>query len=202
MLVREGPEHVDIAEYDAVQGVVEHHVQPLEGTHGSNFRHTEARAVIDKPHVAPQFLSYLVEGFAHDAEILLRGVSAAEALGGGTVGNIIQQALGRGADDGDNLGSLQCRSLRLNDVFIYIACGDDAVKVGNFLLIQVTDEAGPFLPVLPYFLYRCLNEREKIFLPSFHMGRRPDFFVCHELCSLLRCKPAPRHQAAKGPGYA
>ena len=38
-LVDQRPLHVDVPEQDAIEGVVEHHVQPLEGAHGGDLRH-------------------------------------------------------------------------------------------------------------------------------------------------------------------
>ena len=41
-LVDQRPLHVDIPEQDAVEGVVQHHVQPLQGAHGGDLRHAQA----------------------------------------------------------------------------------------------------------------------------------------------------------------
>ena len=46
VLVDERPLRVDVAEEDAVERIVEHHVEPLERAHRRDLRHAEAAAVV------------------------------------------------------------------------------------------------------------------------------------------------------------
>ena len=46
------------------------------------------------------FLANLVQSGAHEAEVFLRGVGAAEAFGGGAIRDVVQQALSGGTDNG------------------------------------------------------------------------------------------------------
>ena len=130
VLVDERPLHVDVAEDDAVHGVVQHHVEALERAHRGDLRHAEAAGVVAEADVAAELLADLVEGGAHEAEVLLRGVGAAEALGGLAEGHVVEQALGRRADDGDHVGAGAGGRLGLGRVLVDVAGGDDDVDVG------------------------------------------------------------------------
>ena len=136
-LVHQGALHVDVAEQDAVQGVVQHDVQALEGAHGGDLGHAQAGAVVAHADVAAQLLAHLVHGLAHQAEVLLGGVGAAEALGGGAVGHVVQQGLAGGADDGDDVGALAGGGGGLHHVLIDVAGGHDQVDPGALLLAAV-----------------------------------------------------------------
>jgi hypothetical protein len=127
-LVDEGALHVDVAEDDAVHRVVEHHVQPLHGAHGGDLGHAQARAVVGQPDVAPELGAHLVQRGAHEAEVLLRGVGAAKAFGGGAIGHVVQQALAGGADHGHDVGALLGGGAGLHDVFKDVAGGHDEVQ--------------------------------------------------------------------------
>ena len=81
--------------------------------------------------VAPEAIRLLVERLAHDAEVLLGRVGAAESLGGGAVRNIVEQRLRRAADDGDHVGALLGGGFRLLHVVVDIAGGDDDVLPGR-----------------------------------------------------------------------
>ena len=59
-LVDQRPLHIDVPEQDAVEGVVEHHVQPFEGAHGGDLRHAQARAVVAEADVAVLLRPHLV----------------------------------------------------------------------------------------------------------------------------------------------
>ena len=128
-LVHECALHVDVAEQDAVECVVEHDIETFEGTHCGDFRHTEAGAVVAEADVATHFLAHFVEGFAHDAEVLLRCERAAEAFGGSAVRHIVEEALSGGADNCDDVGALTGSRLSLHHIFIDVAGGHDYVKV-------------------------------------------------------------------------
>ena len=84
-----------------------------------------------------QLLAYLVQGIPHQAEVFLGGVSAAEALGGGAVGHVVQQGLAGGADDGDDVGTLAGGGGGLHHVLIDVAGGHDQVDPGALLLAAV-----------------------------------------------------------------
>jgi hypothetical protein len=68
-----------------------------------DLRHAKSGAVIAKPDISSHFLADLVQGFPHEPEIFLGGVGSSEALRGGSVGDIVQQALGGGPDDRDDI---------------------------------------------------------------------------------------------------
>ena len=76
------------------------------------------------------FLADLVKRLAHDAEVLLGGEGAAEALGRGAIGHIVQKALAGGADNGDHVGALACSCLGLYHVLIDVTRCHDDVEVG------------------------------------------------------------------------
>ena len=148
VLVHDGALHVDVAEQDAVQSVVEHHVQALQSAHGGDLGHTQAGAVVAQPDIAVLLLAHLVQSRAHQAEVLLGGIGAAEALGGGAVRHIVQQGLAGGTDDGDDVGALLGTGLGLDNILVDIAGGHDDVQVGAFLvapLLQIRIALGNVL---------------------------------------------------------
>ena len=161
-LVHQGPLHVDVPEQNAVQRVVEHHVQALERAHGGDFGHTQAGAVVAHADIAAQLLAHLVHGLPHEAEVFLGGVGAAEALGSGAVGHIVQQGLAGGADDGDNVGALAGGGGGLDNVLIDIAGGHNQVDPGAVLLAAVGgDEVLPALAAGADLLQACLHDGSK-----------------------------------------
>jgi hypothetical protein len=66
-----------------------------------------------------------------DAEVLLRRVRAAIALGRRALGHVIEQRLRRGADDGHDVGTREARSLGLHRVVVDVAGGHDDVFQGQ-----------------------------------------------------------------------
>ena len=74
-------------------------------------------------------LRLVVERLAHDAEVLLRRVGAAVALGGRAVGDVVEQRLRGRADHRDDVGAGLGRGARLIDVVVDVAGGDDDVLV-------------------------------------------------------------------------
>ncbi len=122
--------HVDVAEQNAVQGVVEHHIQTFECAHYGDLGHAEARAVVAQADVAADLFAYFVQSLAHDAEVLLGGERTAESLGRRAVGHVVEQALARGADYGDDVGALSGCGLCLYDIFVDVTRRYDYVEVG------------------------------------------------------------------------
>jgi hypothetical protein len=90
-LVDERAHRVDVAEQDAVHGVVEHHVEPLQTTEDGDLGHAQAGGVVGEPHVAAHLVRHLVQRRPHDAEVLLRGVGAGEAVVGRAFGHVVEQ---------------------------------------------------------------------------------------------------------------
>ncbi len=135
-LVHDGALHVDVAEQNAVQSVVQHDVQTLQSAHGGDLRHAQAGAVVAQPDIAVLLLAHLIQRGAHQTEVLLGGVGAAEALGGGAVGHVVQQGLAGGADDGDDVGALLGTGLGLDNILIDITGGHDDIQVGALLVAE------------------------------------------------------------------
>ena len=138
-LVDERSLHVDVAEQDAVQGVVEYHIKTFQRTHGGDLRHVETRAVVAEADVAAHLLAYLIQSLAHDAEVLLGGEGTAEAFGSGAVGHIVEQALARGADHGDDVGTLTGTGLGLHHVLVDVTRSHDDVEIGLAALADCLD---------------------------------------------------------------
>ena len=100
------------------------------GAHRGDLRHAEAAGVVAQTDVAAELVTDLVQAGAHEAEVLLGGVRAAEALGREAIGHVVQQALCRGADHGDHVGAGARGGLRLHDVLVDVAGRDDDVDPG------------------------------------------------------------------------
>ena len=129
-LVDEGADRVDVAEEDPVHRVVEHHVEPLEPGQRRDLGHAQAAGVVGEPDVAAQLARRLVERRSHQAEVLLRGVGAGEALAGRALGHEVEQALPGRPDHRDHVGALAGRGLRLRDVLVDVAGRHDQVDPG------------------------------------------------------------------------
>ena len=129
-LVYEGPLHVDVPEEDTVEGVVEHHVESLERAHDGYLGHAQAGTVVAQADIAADLLAHLVQGLAHDAEVLLGSIGAAEPFGSGSVRHIVQQGLAGGTDDRDDVGALTCGGLGLHHILVDVAGGHYHIEVG------------------------------------------------------------------------
>ena len=103
-------------------------VEPLHRAQRRDLRHAEARAVVRQADVAPELAALLVERLAHDPEILLRGVSAAETFGRRAVRNVIQQRLRRAANHRDRVRARLSRGLGLDHVVVDVSRRDDHIK--------------------------------------------------------------------------
>lgn len=134
VLVYDGALHVDVAEQDAVERIVQHNIQALQSAHSGNLRHTQAGAIVAQADVAVLLLAHLVQSGAHQAEVLLSGVGAAEALGGSAIRHIVQQRLAGGTDHSDDVGTLLGAGLGLDNILIDITGGHDDIQVGAFLV--------------------------------------------------------------------
>ena len=95
VLVDEGPEGIDVAEDDAVERVVQHHVEPFERAHRRDLGHAEARAVVHEADVTADLRLEAVERRAHQPEVLLGREGAAEAARRGAVRARDRGATGR-----------------------------------------------------------------------------------------------------------
>ena len=182
---------------DAVERIVEHHVKSLKGTHDGYLGHTQAGAVVAQADVASYLLSHLVQGLAHDTEILLCGIRAAEALGSGSVRHIVQQGLAGGADDGDDVGTLTCGGLGLHHVLVDVARSHDYIDIGLGTLSYLFDVVLAPFPAGLDFLHRCLYRsfESLVYLslwPDFQLGY-VQFAVSYLLCYLHRSLPGNYH---------
>ena len=92
--------------------------------------HAQPGGVVGQLDVAAQLSGCLVQRVAHDPEVLLGGVGAAVALGGGAVGHVVEQGLRGGADHRDDVGARLGGGPRLRDVVVDVAGGDDHVDPG------------------------------------------------------------------------
>lgn len=148
VLVHDGALHIDVAEQDAVQRVVQHDVQTLQSAHSGDLGHAQAGAVVAQPDIAVLLLAYLVQRRAHQAEVLLGSVGTAETLGGRAVRHVVQQGLTGGTDDGDDVRALLGTGLGLRDILVDIAGSHDDVQVRAFLItprLQVAVTLGDVL---------------------------------------------------------
>jgi acyl-CoA synthetase (AMP-forming)/AMP-acid ligase II len=96
------------------------------------------------------FLADLVQSGAHQPEVFLCGVGAAEALGRRAVGDIVQKRLTRRTDDRDDVRALLCAGFRLNDVLVDISGrNDDVINIGGYKVAptEVEDVALSFAGV-------------------------------------------------------
>ena len=134
---------VDVAIEDAVEGVVDHVVKALEGSHDGDLRHAEPGAEARQPHVAAVLLRPLIHRLAHDAEVGLRGERAAVALGGRSIGDVIEQALRGRADDGDDVPAGLRDRLGVHDILVYVACRREHVTQRRGRLAQTLAQRAP-----------------------------------------------------------
>ena len=151
-MVDEGALHVDVAEQDAVEGIVQHNVEAFESAHDGDFGHAETRAVVAEADITAYLFSHLVEGLAHDAEVLLGGEGAAEPFSGGAIRHIVEERLARGTNHCNNVGSLTGTSLGLYHIFINITRGHDDVEIGFRTLSYRLDIFFTAQTVTAYFL--------------------------------------------------
>ena len=61
VLVDDRALHVDVAEQNAVESIVQHNIQTLQSTHSGDLGHTQARAIVAQADVAVLLLADLVE---------------------------------------------------------------------------------------------------------------------------------------------
>ena len=192
--------HVDVAEQDAVERIIEHHVKSLKCTHYGYLGHTQAGAVVAQADVASYLLSHLVQGLAHDSEILLCGIGAAEALGSGSVRHIVQQGLTGGADDGDDVGTLTCGGLGLHHVLVDVARSHDHIDIGLGTLSYLLDIVlAPFPAGLDFLhrgLYRGLESLVYLSLGADFQFCNVQFAVSDLLCYLHGSLPGNYHGIA------
>ena len=137
ILVNDGTLHIDVAEQNAVQRIVQHHIQTLQSAHSGNLRHAQAGAIVAQADVAMLFLAHYVQSGTHQAEVLLRSVGAAEALRGCTVRHIVQQGLAGGADHGNDISALLCGRLSLRNILIDITGSHDDIQIRTFLIAEL-----------------------------------------------------------------
>ena len=74
-------------------------------------------------------LAHFIKSLTHDAKVLLGGESAAETFGGSAVRNIVEQALTRGTDHSNDIGTLACACLSLDNIFVDVTRSNDNIKV-------------------------------------------------------------------------
>ena len=149
---------------------------------------------------------HLVQGGPHKAEVLLGGVGAAEALGGGPVGHIIEKALARGPNDRDHVGPLPGGGLGLDDILVDVARGHDDIEVWS-LLVTVLGKVGvPLSHVTADALHAGFRRGfdggpDLVEAVGGHLGKVQLAFV-HGLGDLLGREPRLRHGVAQGVGRA
>ena len=149
---------------------------------------------------------HLVQGGPHKAEVLLGGVGAAEALGGGPVGHVIEKALARGPNDRDHVGPLPGGGLGLDDILVDVARGHDDIEVWS-LLVTVLGKVGvPLSHVTADALHAGFRRGfdggpDLVEAVGGHLGKVQLAFV-HGLGDLLGREPRLRHGVAQGVGRA
>ena len=197
ILVDEGALHVDVAEQDAVEGVVQHDIEAFESAHDGDFGHAETRAVVAEADVAAYLLAHFVQGLTHDAEVLLRGEGAAKALGGGAVRHIVQEALACGADHGDDVGSLTGTGLGLHHILVDVTRGHNNIKVwlgafaDGFEVVLAAGAAGA--DACQALVDDGLQRGGNLFLVARHHFGDVEFAFGHLLGDLLRVEARLDH---------
>src|SRR5207237_108127 len=89
----------------------------------------EPRRVVRLVDVAAVLVRRFVRGAADDLEVLLGGEGATVALGGGAVGDVVEERLRRRPDDRDDVRARARGGLGLDGVVVDVAGGDDDVFV-------------------------------------------------------------------------
>ena len=148
-LVDEGSHGVDVPEEDAVQRIVQHHVEPLERPHRRDLRHAESRAVVDEADGSVELTLELVEGRSHDPEVLLRRERPPETRGRRAERDVVEERLRGRPDHGDALRAGSRGGLRLDDVLVDVSGGDDRIEERQLLFRVPREPALPIAPVLP-----------------------------------------------------
>ena len=146
-LVDECAHWVDVAEEDPVHRVVEHHVESLEACERGNLGHAQSGRVVRESHIAAELAAGLVECSTHETEVLLGGVRSGVPLARGPLGHVVEQRLPGRPDHGDHVGTFACRRLRLRDVLVDVAGGDDQVDPGSWGVAVLRDELVAGTPV-------------------------------------------------------
>src|SRR5262249_11355266 len=104
---------------------------PFYRRHPGDLAHAQPGGVVGLPEVLARLLARLVAGVADDAEVLLRRVGAAVALGGRPLGHVVEERLRRRADDRDDVRPGEPRRLGLYGVVVDVARGDDHLAEGR-----------------------------------------------------------------------
>ena len=128
VLVHERALHINIAEQNAVHRVVEQHVEPLERADRRDLRHAQTACIIREQDVTAEPLRDLVQRGAHDGEVRLRRIRAAETLGRGPERNEVEQRLAGRPNYRDDLCARLGRGHRRGAVLVNIPAGDDHVE--------------------------------------------------------------------------
>ena len=93
-----------------------------------DLRHAESAGVVGEHDVAAELLADLVERRAHDAEVGLRRIRAAEAFGRRAERDEVEQRLSGRANDRDDLRAGFGRRDRRGAIFVDVAAGNDDVE--------------------------------------------------------------------------
>ena len=160
-LVNKGSLHVDVAEEDTVKGIIQHNIQSLKCTHNCNFRHTQTRTVVTYSNVSAKFLTNLVHCLTHNLEVGLGSISSAESLSCNTVRNIVQQTLSGCTDNGNDISTLSCCSLSLNNILIDVTGSNNYIQVRFWTLTYCIQVVLPSLSSCSYLGNAGINNRLK-----------------------------------------
>src|SRR5574344_521689 len=190
ILVNHGTLHIDVAEQDTVKGVIQHDIEALEGAHDSDFGHTKARAVVAEADIAAEFFAHLVQCFTHDAEVLLRREGTAKPFCCSTIRHIVKQALSRVADNSDDVSTLACTCLSLNDILVDVSGSHDDIKVrlrtfayGVQIMVTAVMAGADTVNILIDNRLECLCNTFTVPCDDLSDVK---LILCHLLCYLLR----------------
>ncbi len=187
MLVDERALHIDVAEENSVHRVVEQHVEAFDRRHGGDLRHTEPACIVSEHHVAAQPFGDLVERRAHDAEVCLSRVRAAEALGRRTERNEVEQRLTGRANHGDNLCAGLGRSDRGRAILVDVAAGNDHVEQRRGQLRQTVEPRAAIVALSGNLCQRGFDVR----------AQRSTRRLLRRVAKLVQCEPPQRHRFTK-----
>ena len=206
VLVDERPLRVDVAEEDAVQRIVEHHVEPLERAHRGDLRHAEAAAIVGQQHIPVDTLTDLIERGSHDPEVGLRRVGPAEALGRLTVRNEVEQRLAGAPNDGDDIGTLHRGRLALHGILEDVSRRDDDIEHRLVWRTKPSHALAPLCGRATHARHRVgtnpLAERPGLCLVVNLPGTKVEFTACGRLGHLLRLEAQRGHRATEGQHHA